>query len=278
MKIDKNTGEIKHTLGEGDVGLDIGMRTMAVSGEHDAKLFILAEKVQNIEAEKRRLLRKLDRSRRATNPNNFNEDGTIRKQGNKKVKWTRSKSYMRALFKIKELQRKQAAIRKLEHEKLANDILKTGDRFFVEKMDFKALQMRSKKTEKNEKGKFKRKKRFGKSIANRAPAMLVNIIERKLGYFGKPLYKVNTWKFKASMYDHGKDAFKKKKLSDRWHDMDDGTKTQRDLYSAFLLMNAEDNLEQTDRGKCLERFDKFKIMHDIEIKRLKGNGTLDKAV
>ena len=58
--------------------------TPAVSSESDVKILELADKVQNIENQKRLLLRKMDRSKRATNPNNFNEDGTIKKQGNKK--------------------------------------------------------------------------------------------------------------------------------------------------------------------------------------------------
>ena len=32
----------------------------------------------------------MDRSRRATNPDNYNEDGTVKKQGNKKAKWNKS--------------------------------------------------------------------------------------------------------------------------------------------------------------------------------------------
>ncbi len=44
---------------------------------------MLKFKSQNIENQKRILLRKLDRSRRAYNPNNYNEDGTIKNQGNK---------------------------------------------------------------------------------------------------------------------------------------------------------------------------------------------------
>lgn len=84
VKVNTDTGEIKHTIGYGDVGLDIGSSTVAISSESDVKILELADKVQNIENQKRLLLRKMDRSKRATNLNNFNEDGTIKKQGNKK--------------------------------------------------------------------------------------------------------------------------------------------------------------------------------------------------
>ena len=70
-----------------------------------------------------------------------------------------------------------------------------------------------KKTEKNEQGRFKRKKRFGKSIANRSPAMLLEIIDRKLSYYGKHLIKIDTWNAKASQFNHFDGTYHKKTLS-----------------------------------------------------------------
>ena len=40
---------MKHPLGDGYVGIDIGTSTVAISSKTDAKLLILADKVQNIE-------------------------------------------------------------------------------------------------------------------------------------------------------------------------------------------------------------------------------------
>ena len=80
IKVDTETGEIKHRIGKGDVGLDIGTSTIAIASQTDVKILELADRVQNIENQKRKLLRKMDRSRRATNPDNYNEDGTIKKR------------------------------------------------------------------------------------------------------------------------------------------------------------------------------------------------------
>ena len=85
VKVDTETGEIKHCIGQGDIGLDIGTSTIAIASKSDVKILELADRVQNIEKQKRKLLRKMDRSRRVTNPANYNEDGTIKKQGSKKV-------------------------------------------------------------------------------------------------------------------------------------------------------------------------------------------------
>lgn len=85
IKVNNETGEVKHYIGEGDVGIDIGTSTIAYVSETDVKILELADKVQNIENQKCRLLRKMDRSLRATNHDNYNEDGTIKKQSNKRV-------------------------------------------------------------------------------------------------------------------------------------------------------------------------------------------------
>ena len=273
LKINKQTGEIKHTLGNGDVGIDIGTQTIAISSKSDVKIYELADRVQNIENQKRILLRKLDRSRRSSNPNNYNEDGTIKKQGNKKVIWNKSNHYIKIQNQLKELYRKQADIRKLQHEILANEILEQGDNIYVETMNYAGLQKRSNKTEKNDKGKFKKRKRFGKSLANKAPSMLLTIIDRKLKYYDRQLIKIDTYSVKASQYNHFDETCVKKSLSQRWNDFN-GIKVQRDMYSAFLIMNVNDDLKTINNDKCNNRFDNFLQLHNKEVERLTGNKNL----
>lgn len=269
IKLIAETGEIKHYMGTGDVGLDIGTRTIAISSQSDVKILELADRIQNIEDQKKKLLRKIDRSRRATNPENYNEDGTIKKHGNKKVLWNQSNHCIKYQNKLKELYRKQADIRKYQHECLANYIISLGNKVYVEKMNFAGLQKRAKKTEKNDKGRFKRKKRFGKSLANKAPSMLLTIIDRKLRYYGEKLIEINTSEARASQFNHFDGTYKKKSLSQRWNDFD-GLKIQRDMYSAFLIMNINDNLKSFNIDKCNERFENFYRLHNLEVERLKG--------
>lgn len=65
----------------------------------------------------------------------------------------------------------------------------------------------------------------------------------------------------------------KKKLSQRWNDFN-GTRVQRDLYSAFLIMNVADDLKSFDINKCNERFENFYQLHNLEVERLSGHGNL----
>jgi len=270
VKRRKSDGSFVHVLGVGEVGIDIGTSTVAYASERSVRIVELADRAQGHEREKRLLQRKLDRSKRISNPDNFNEDGTVKKGSHR---WIKSNRYSKTLLELKEVQRKQAAVRKLQHEILANELLKQGDTFYVETMNFKGLQRRAKKTEKNDKGKFKRKKRFGKSLANRAPAMFLEILGRKLKYFGRQLIEIDTFSAKASQFNHVDESYKKKKLSERWN-LINGVRVQRDMYSAFLIMNINPDLKTFDLEKCNSRFENFLRLHNQEIQRLLGNKNL----
>lgn len=264
------------SMGKGRLGIDIGTQTIGYVSDKDAKLLELAPSVVNIEKEKRRVQRYMDRSKRATNPNNFNEDGTIKR--GIKLKWNFSNKYKKARSKLRELHRKQKDVRRLSHNILANEIIKEANVVLVETMNFKALQKRAKKTTKNKKtGKYNSKKRFGRSLANKAPAMLIEIIENKLKFMGGELLKVNTRVVKASQYNHLSKKYSKKKLSQRWNNFNYNSKkikVQRDLYSAYLIKNVEDDLESIDNDKCSKDFGKFLKLHDKEIERLSSRDNL----
>ena len=275
IKINKETGEIKNTISKGRVGIDIGTQTIATASQYDVKLLELVPELDSIEKEKRVLQRRLDRQRRANNPNNFNEDGTIKKGiriDNRltKLKWNESNRYIKIRNELREIQRKQADLRKQSHEKLANHILNLGDKIYVEDMNYRGLQARAKETTINKKtGRYNKKKRFGKSLANKAPSMFLTILDNKLKFNGSQLYKIDTWSVKASQYNHIEDKYIKKNLNERWNDFGN-YKIQRDLYSAFLIMNVKDNLKEIDRDLCFKTFDNFKILHDKEIERIRN--------
>ena len=279
LKINKQTGEIKNDIGKGVCGGDIGTQTIAYSSRFEVKLLELAPRVQNIENVKRRIQRYMNRSKRATNPQNSNENGTIKKgnivNGKKeKLVWNFSKKYIKAKNELRDIQRKQADIREQDHNIMSNDILRNCDTFYVENMNYAGLQKRSKKTEKNDKGKFKKKKRFGKSLANKAPAKFLTILKNKLKSRGGLYIEINTREAKASQYNHLNHKYNKKKLSQRWNELEYNgkqIKIQRDLYSAFLIQNTNDDLKSFNNELCNSRFDNFIIMHDIEMNRLSNN-------
>jgi len=271
-KVNKETGEIKVSLGEGNCGIDHGTQTSAISSKYQVSLVELAPEINSINNKTVKIQRKLDRSRRSMNPNKFNENGTIIK-GNRD-KWIKSNKYIKLQNEFMELNRLQVEIRTMSHNKLVNKWLVLGDEFYVETMNYAGLQKRSKNTTKNKSGKFNKKKRFGKSLANKSPSKFLEILNRKLHYFGKELHKINTCTVKASQYNHFNDEYNKKQLSERWNIFNinnEEIKIQRDLYSAFLIMNVNDKMDKVDRNKCIETYDNFKQLHDKEIIRLLTN-------
>lgn len=270
IKVNKY-GELKNPISKGRVGLDIGPQTLAVCSENNVKLIEFADKIQSMEDKLRLVNRALDRSRRFTNPDFFDSDGTyIKCKPHEQRKWVRSKRYIKLSNERRELYRKQAAIRKLQHRELVKFILSLGNEVYIENMNFKALQKRSKETKKSKTGKNLSKKRFGKSLANKAPAMFVSLLEQKLFSTGGKLIKINTREAKASQYQHDSKTYNKSKLSQRTKEVS-GYVVQRDLYSAFLIMNINPDLKTFNEQRCNELFKKFLILHNEEINRLKQN-------
>ncbi len=267
LKCDVKTGELIHPVGNGTVGIDIGPQTIAFVSETRAVLMELAESIGDIERRKRLIQRKMDRSRRSMNPDNYAADGTIKR--GIKLKWVKSKHYQRLQSELAFIQHQLAEERKREHTALANRLLSLGDCFIVEDMDWPALTHRTKKTEISEKtGRYKRKKRFGKSVGNKAPAMLMGILNQKLLSRGMDgIIKVST-KVRASQFNHITGEYQKKPLGQRWNTMPDGKRIQRDIYSAFLLQHMNEKRDGFDVDTLNRDYVAFLINHDKMIEEL----------
>lgn len=264
----KKDGTFRHKQGKGKVGVDIGVSSVAAVSDKNATLIPLNnQNIEDIDKKIARLQRKLDRSRRRMNPQNYNEDGTIKK--GIRLKWICSSNYIKTLYKIKSLYTLKQTKRKQYHGKLTNKFLAEGDIVYVENMNFNALKARSKKTTINEKtGRYNSKSRFGKQVQNFAPYAFLEVYNRKLGYIDKTLHYVNTRTFKASQLNHMTGVYTKKKLSQRWNYILN-IKIQRDLYSAFLLQNSNDDLNTSNIDMCKYKFLNFIVLHCNEIDRIK---------
>jgi hypothetical protein len=91
-------------------------------------------------------------------------------------------------------------------------------------------------------------KRFGKSIGSRAPGMLVQIIKRKAPICCAKVTEIEPAAIKASQYNHLENNCIKAELSQRWK-LIGGFAVQRDIYSAYLLMNISDDFLAINRGR-----------------------------
>ena len=170
-KFDKQTGELKRQLGKGNVGLYFTSTSLTVSTENGVKAYPL--EIKNHEDKKTELLQKMDASRRATNPDNYNEDGTSKEKSEIKG-WHFSKAYKKYRAELYEIFRKECEEKKLLQEIIANEVIASGDVFNCNKMDFKFLQ-----------------RNLGKKIQSASPAMLKTTIERKLSYHGVSINEIS---------------------------------------------------------------------------------------
>lgn len=208
----------KNYLGTGDVGIDIGPSTITVVSDSDVQLQQFASSLSFEAAHIRLLQRKMDRSRRATNPDNFNPNGTVKKG---KKRWNSSKTYLKSRNAKANLERKLAAHRKSLHGELVNAILRTGDTIKLEKLSYKSFQ-----------------RLFGKSVGKRAPGMFVSHLKSKAERAGGRVVEIPTHSTKLSQTCQC-GRVKKKKLSQRVHQCECGVLAQRDLYCAFLAKHTE---------------------------------------
>ena len=271
-------GVMKHPVNQGRVGLDIGTQTLAISGNDICDLRVLAPsaraQAKSFVNEIARTQRAMDRSRRATNPKYYNPNGTIKrlkcKHGQKqKRNWKYSRHYYRLRAKLRDLNRRLADIRKMEHNTLANELLQHGNEFVVEDMNYKALQKRSKETKINAKtGRAHTKKRFGKSLSRCAPAKFITILTNKAVRNGGNVIKVDTFETKASQFDHTDESYTKKRLSERMVHLSSGEVVQRDLYSAFLLEHIDTETLKYNIEALKAAFPAFLMMHENTKKRL----------
>lgn len=219
----------RHAVGDGVVGLDLGPSTIAAVSASAAFLEPFCAELSPIRGAVRRLQRRLDRSRRAVNPEAFNADGTVRPG----VRLKKSNAYRRDQARLGDLNRRLAAWRKALQGRLANRVLGLGRFINLEKVSYRAWQ-----------------RLFGRSVCFRAPGLFVSLLRRKAERAGGAVNEFPT-RNGLSRTCHHCGSVEKKALSKRWHHCDCGIHAQRDLYSAFLAMNvAGDDLDTRQARKA----------------------------
>jgi hypothetical protein len=209
----------KHSVGSEIIGADLGPSTIALFPHTaEASLSVFCEELSPDAQELRRLQRKMERQRRAANPDNYDAQGRIKKQGQQKLHWKASRGYQKSRRRKAVKERKLAAHRKSLHGKKVHEIVAVGHTILLEKISYKAWQ-----------------KQYGKSVGLRAPGMFVALLRRTVASTGGTLLEVATRSTKLSQYCHGCGRCLKKPLAQRIHQCGCGIgPVQRDLYSAFL--------------------------------------------
>lgn len=233
-------------LGQGEVGVDIGTSTVTAYGSSELRMEVLSFDGQDKYTKRlTQLQRLMDRSRRATNPENFNEDGTIRKPSNgSALTWIKSKHYKRYEAEYAEIYRKITVKRKLHHISLANSMLDLGNTLNIEQNNIQAMARRKKETKVNAKtGKCYSKKRYGSTINRNAPSEFLTIFKNKAIALGATVNDIPT-QMAASQYDFSAQDFIKHDVSERTVTLSNGDKHTRDGIAAFNLKHCNPKVNE----------------------------------
>jgi len=207
---------LRHQVGDGLVGLDVGPSTVAVVTDTSIALERFCSDFHDNRRQVRRLQRRLDRQHRAGSPACFDPQGRHR---NGRCGWwqTRSKRARRTLTQLADAHRRLAAHRASLHGNLTNRIVSHGSIVNTEKLSYRAFQ-----------------RRFGRSVRDRAPGMFVSHLRRKADSAGGRLLEFDP---RATALSQTCICARKerKPLSQRTHRCPVcGFTAQRDVLSAFL--------------------------------------------
>ena len=197
--------------------IDMGPKHFAafLRGEHYSIAILqpIFDKLKEYADELRILQRKLDRQRRANNPDNYNTNGTIRK--GKRPRWKRSRGYIETNNRIKELYRHIRETRKSAIRELSSIIAALSKKVSAEDLSYKTLQ-----------------KNYGRSVGNSAPSYFMKDIFSKAESAGDENVEIPLIAALSQLCVCG--ARKKKNLSERLHECNCGCLAQRDVLSAYL--------------------------------------------
>lgn len=222
----------RHQVGEGRVSFDLGPSQVAVAVQHSdgswsGGLEPLADAIRLDTMRLRRTQRRLDRQHRAGSPACFNRDGS---HTTGRCGWQRSATAQQTAIRVTELHRRLAEHRKTLHGALVNRLLSHGTDIACERLDYVSWQ-----------------KNFPRSVRDRAPGLLVEMVRRKAeSAGGRPLYEYNphTTALSQTCLCGTK---KKKPLSQRTHRCACGVTEDRDLFSAYLGLHVHSAADGVDR-------------------------------
>ena len=195
------------------VCIDMGPRHIAISNCLVSWERNIALELKNHSDWLKKAQRLQDRSKRASNPKNYDAQGRPLRG----KKWVFSKNYLKRQRQIQNYYRKKQEYRKSIHGFLVHEVLTHGNIIKLEKVSYKSFQ-----------------RNFGKSVGDHGPASLIDKLTRRAIMAGGRTEKINTFQTKLSQTCLCGNQ-KKKSLSQRVHNCElCGFVSPRDTVSAFL--------------------------------------------
>ena len=248
-------GSDKHIIKDGPVALSIWRNVLVAINNDEYKTWDLAAGEEEYAEKRASLQRKLEENRRTNNPDNYNEDGTIKKG---RHTWNIDTDYIRLKNSISELSRKHTATSKLEKRHIVYELLKMGNSFTIydTRYDIKRKKPSKESLEDLSQGELRKRARDRRAIQNGAPSTFKAYLQQKIS-----MYKLEEIKsvrvpddvfwYKHDVDSSSEDFFKNGSVRVNNIDVDSI------LYHAFILKHYDIENECLDKQEMETAFYKI---------------------
>jgi transposase len=222
------------------VSFDIGIKDIAiVTSDGKTYKLPLLEGLKDSARELNILARTIERRRRMANPQNYNENGTIKR--GIRLTWNKTNNYLSALKKYKNLAYKQQQTRKNLHNNLIHWMMGLGNTFHFEKIDYRTWAKGLNKTQRRNMGLF-------------SPGLFISLLKYNVLKYGLKIDEFSTYSTACSKTCICGEKHNKK--DDIYICPVCGLAIDRDIKSAYLGLWVEEDKINHQRAK--DNYDKFK--------------------
>lgn len=254
-------GRFKHTVGNNLVSLSIWRNALYAVSDKEVRKFALSVGQEAYEYERDCLNRKMESLRRENNPENFNEDGTIKKgiviNGVKqRLEWNNSLQYKELKRKKQNLERVNRVKKELHHRDIAYSLLEMGSAFIFTKTSFKTNKPEFDEDERLSNAEYRKKKERRKSIQEAAPYDLKQKLNSKLSTYGLPEIKEVDIKDDLYWYRFDTDSQDRDKLNGEYITLL-GKTCPHTAYRAFISRYYDEETQKYNQKAIADNWDMF---------------------
>lgn len=251
-------GSLKHPIGSGVVGVAVWRDELyAVSDNRVYRSSLVPD------GEAEFLAKREELSRKVANPQNFDEEGRIRKgtvdaDGRRqRLKWHFSNNYYKVKAELKELYRTHDVAKEQLQRKIVWDLISMGDRFAFADTSFITEKPEFDEEERLSNAEYRKKKARRRAIQQYAPSALLNKLSMKISLIEGG--EINKKKLPEELYWYQHD----RGVSDKSLFAGDFIKVAGEVvphtaYRAFLIRHFDTSIRNVyDQKTLTEEFDRF---------------------
>lgn len=199
------------------VGVDLGIKYLAVTS--DGQIFDNPKALERAKRKLRRLQRKLDRQRRANNPDNYNENGTVK--SGVELEWHTSENMKKTKAAIAKAHYRVSCIRNEASHQMTTDLTRNYGLIGIEDLNVSGMQ---------------KNKRISKAISDAALFEKRRQMEYKAVWTGSEVVTVDRWFPSSKRCNNCGETKPELKLSEReWTCENCGSVNHRDGNAAMNI-------------------------------------------